>query len=362
MSVARGAMLFDAGIAPSGDACVEADTAESNIPSTPPLMAHPKGMIMGSMPADTDGASPQAATTMTAGAALRSHRFIWDVELQSELEAHAVHLNRMWDKHQLAKVAKENYKLLKQGSYVDTSNQRHSLQVPSSFTSTTHALPSTASLSATVRHPQTRLCVARMDTASAARGMAALGEPAACLNFANQFHAGGGYLNGARAQEEDLCRLMPPLYTQLTKLRYPIKEHEAHFTRTLLARSAGTYKLEGPPLAVDIITAAMPNLNAYGAPKMAPRSHQWVANVKLRIRAVLHAAREQGCASLVLGAFGCGAFGNPPDAVAGIFRHCLNSDEFRGAFRTVVFAIIDPKPSDVGNFASFADALTSLCK
>merc|ERR1712070_373511 len=43
-----------------------------------------------------------------------------------------------------------------------------------------------------------------------------------------------------------------------------------------------------------------------------------------------------------LGAWGCGAFGNPPDLVARLFREQLSSPEFRGAFSEVVFAIVDP--------------------
>jgi len=157
---------------------------------------------------------------------------------------------------------------------------------------------------------------------------------------------------------------MPPLYSSLAKLRYPFKDNECHFTRTWLARTAGTYNLDGPPLAVDILTAAMPNLHGFGAQsgRMQARSERWASNVKLRIRAVLHAAKEEGAEALVLGAFGCGAFGNPPDAVAMLFRHCLQSDEFRGCFRTVIFAILEPKSSDAGNSAAFADALSALCK
>ena len=50
------------------------------------------------------------------------------------------------------------------------------------------------------------------------------------LNFANAHHAGGGYLRGARAQEEDLCRLMPTLYTALKRLDYPLAEDQAHYS------------------------------------------------------------------------------------------------------------------------------------
>ena len=60
----------------------------------------------------------------------------------------------------------------------------------------------------------------------------------------------------------------------------------------------------------------------------------------LRLRAVLTAARRSGHATLVLGAFGCGAFGNPAGPVAAAFRAQLAAPEFRGAFRRVVFAVL----------------------
>ena len=58
----------------------------------------------------------------------------------------------------------------------------------------------------------------------------------------------------------------------------------------------------------------------------------------------------------MVGAFGCGAFANPPDMVAKIFAEVLASDEFRGAFSTVVFAILEFQGSDAGNVAAFARA------
>ena len=132
--------------------------------------------------------------------------------------------------------------------------------------------------------------------------------------------------------------------------------------RRWLARAAGSYELDGPPLLVSIISAAMPNLEG-GAFSNAPRagSAAWKDTVRKRIRAVLHAAKAEGCETLILGAFGCGAFGNPPEAVAQIFKHCLKSDEFRGCFRIVLFAILEARAADNGNCAAFADALVSLC-
>merc|ERR1711948_92675 len=89
-----------------------------------------------------------------------------------------------------------------------------------------------------------------------------------------------------------------------------------------------------------------------------PGSVEWKASVTLRMRAVLHTARESGLPNLVLGAWGCGAFGNPPGKVAALFREQLSSDEFRGAFHIVVFAVVDP--SGDGNIGPFRQEIVRM--
>jgi len=54
---------------------------------------------------------------------------------------------------------------------------------------------------------------------------------------------------------------------------------------------------------------------------------------------MLRAAAKNGCKELVLGAWGCGAFGNDPNVVAGHFRTALLDDELGRCFDKVVFAI-----------------------
>ena len=52
---------------------------------------------------------------------------------------------------------------------------------------------------------------------------------------------------------------------------------------------------------------------------------------------------EFGYQSLVLGAWGCGAFGNDPVRCAAEFRYAFEN-KFRRAFSNVVFAITDCSP------------------
>jgi len=77
-----------------------------------------------------------------------------------------------------------------------------------------------------------------------------------------------------------------------------------------------------------------------------------------RVFRALSIFHEQGVTELVLGAFGCGVHGNHPESVAKIFRDILDN-EFKGHFRTVVFAI---QPSRHGNYRAFTsvfpDAVT----
>lgn len=212
----------------------------------------------------------------------------------------------------------------------------------------------------------TEVCVANCDTASAA---IALGTERTCaLNFANAVTAGGRYRSGGMAQEEDLCRLIPQLYPSLAAAaragQYPIQPGTALLTSGVrIARHPGSYKRckaatmpaataagSGPSdqcssgglCEVAIITAAMPCGEADRRPKGGWANSPWADSVKLRIRSVFAAAATSGRPNLVLGAFGCGAFGNPPGPVGAIFRDVLASSEFRGCFAKVVFAVIDP--------------------
>lgn len=63
---------------------------------------------------------------------------------------------------------------------------------------------------------------------------------------------------------------------------------------------------------------------------------------------------ENGQRTLVLSAFGCGAFRNPPRHMAELFREELSSPEFRSAFHRIVFAILnDHNAGSRGNYAPF---------
>ena len=86
-------------------------------------------------------------------------------------------------------------------------------------------------------------------------------------------------------------------------------------------------------------------------PKGGWLASPWAEDVSERIRTVLHAAKSTKHANLVLGAWGCGAFGNPTAPVAALFKKHLASEEFRGAFEHVVFAILDPLGT--GNLGPF---------
>ncbi len=81
-----------------------------------------------------------------------------------------------------------------------------------------------------------------------------------------------------------------------------------------------------------------------------------------KVNELFRAAHRSGCTVLVLGALGCGVFRNPPRQVAMIFREALRSEEFRHAFKHVVFAIIDSRGVTYGgletsNCATFTEML-----
>ncbi len=80
------------------------------------------------------------------------------------------------------------------------------------------------------------------------------------------------------------------------------------------------------------------------------------AEAKRRIRAQLETLRRAGLRRVVLSAFGCGAFQNPADRVAALYRAALEDN--LEAFEEVVFAIFAPGYGP-NNFTPFATAFAS---
>ena len=184
----------------------------------------------------------------------------------------------------------------------------------------------------------------------------ALAGPVAVLNFSSARNPGGGYLNGAQAQEEALCRASA-LYTCLIEVREFYDHHRAHrdpfYTDRVIHSPAVPVfrddrgRLLDEPHTAGFLTAAAPNAGVVlrTAPERAAELPRALA---VRAERVLETAAAHGYRRLVLGAWGCGVFQNDPAQVAGAFRALLGpGGRFASVFEQVVFGILDRTPGNV---------------
>ena len=168
------------------------------------------------------------------------------------------------------------------------------------------------------------------------------GRRALALNFANPVHAGGGYVMGAKAQEESLCRASGLYYTISRETRY-YSDNIPHYltgcTDNIIYSvnvpviRDDSFKLLDEPIMADFITSAA--VNRYGA----RISHKHANEIMdRRIRKIISFAASKEPELLILGAYGCGAFGNRRDEVLPMFEAAIN--DLTGGIRTeIVFAI-----------------------
>ena len=168
------------------------------------------------------------------------------------------------------------------------------------------------------------------------------------MNFANAIQPGGGFLNGARAQEESLCR-NSTLYLSLTS----DKAREMYnYNKNNLNPLDSDYILITPdvcvfrdlngeflqePYNVSVVTIPAPNKN--GRAKNVEQS-TLDEIMTHRLRRMLYTAARYGYRNIVLGAWGCGAFGHDAEIVAGYFYKLFFEERFDEFFDNVAFAIL----------------------
>ena len=189
----------------------------------------------------------------------------------------------------------------------------------------------------------------------------------AVLNFANAYSPGGGVTNGAMAQEECLCR-SSSLYNALT-IPYLLKNYynwnkkntgDMGTDAVIYSPAVTVFKTDDAIpqqmnqwFAVDVLTCAAPYFNP---DKRKPVSMEKLEKVfRDRIKNIIEVASARNVDILILGAFGCGAFNNPPDLVAGVFRYLLVDTGYGRLFKKTVFAIKKNNEENT-NLAAFQKA------
>jgi len=190
------------------------------------------------------------------------------------------------------------------------------------------------------------------------------GKKVCCLDFANYYSIGGAPWS-AGAQEESMCRCST-LYPCLCARKQDF--YEKHIREdiagvidymgsddlifipgvTVFKTDESEPKLmpEHDWYNVDVIVAAAPELD-WDSEEPGFRKV-----MEQRIKRILDVASREGEVVLVLGAFGCGAFCNPPEVVADIFASLIRGYDFE----TVEFAVFC-RDSETKNYSVFKAAM-----
>lgn len=174
----------------------------------------------------------------------------------------------------------------------------------------------------------------------------------ALLDFASYHNPGGGYDNGAWAQEEALCSesILFNVIDQFYDWYYAPhkKTHRGGlYTSDALYLSDIVFERDGNPTACDVIVMAAPN--ARNAREKGISEGEISQAMRERVFSVMNIAADNGVDTLVAGAFGCGVFANDPYEVAEMFKEWI--DENPGVIGRVVFGI----PGDGDNYQAFCD-------
>ena len=203
-------------------------------------------------------------------------------------------------------------------------------------------------------------------------------------NFASASNPGGGVVNGASAQEECLCRcsglffclnsptIWDGFYKPHRDAHDPIHNDDIIYTPgvTVFKTDTASPQLmnESEWYDVDVITCAAPNLrnqpsNRYNS---GDGNRQVMINDKdlltlheKKLRRILEVVLSEGCDTVILGAFGCGAFQNNPEVVALAGKNVIR--DYLHAFKNIEFAVYC-SPRDDRYFIIFERVLKPYCK
>ena len=197
------------------------------------------------------------------------------------------------------------------------------------------------------------------------------GQGVCVLNFASSKNPGGGVEWGSTAQEECLCRcstlfanLIHPkcldrFYYPHRRFRGTLYNDDCIYTPNVVVFKSDTAKPRLLPRdqwrRLNLITCAAPNLrpDRDGNPVRITDGQLEKLHIQ-RMERILQIAAAKGNEVVILGAYGCGAFKNPPEVVAAAMKKAV--EKYKHHFRAIEFAVYC-RPDDDWNYRVFRRVL-----
>ena len=224
-------------------------------------------------------------------------------------------------------------------------------------------------------YPSTKVEVLNEDCLIVYQRLLARGFHPLLLNMANAKTTGGGYRKGDGAQEENLFRrsnyyrsldlelddgqpthrsLWTSTSVPFREKIYPIADFGAIYTSGLTVfrqtEEKGYALMDEPMSNVCALAIA-----AYRKPRLTDSNllqPKYSIGTRKKVETIFAIGQHQQHDCLVLSAFGCGAFHNPPAHLAQIFKSVI--EQYAGFFQKIVFAIIDDHNAAHGNYRPFS--------
>ena len=194
---------------------------------------------------------------------------------------------------------------------------------------------------------QLTIIVENISTVDAIRKLVLEGkEKIGVLNFASAKNPGGGFLNGAKAQEESLAAsstlyrtliVHEEYYRENRKCNSMIYTNHAIYSPDVVFFRDGSFRLT-EPVKASVLT--LPAVNMGQVIQKGEDVEAAKNAMKQRMTLALAIFANEGAKNLVLGAYGCGVFRNEPKDVAIWWKELLDT-EMGKYFDLVFHAVLD---------------------
>lgn len=159
------------------------------------------------------------------------------------------------------------------------------------------------------------------------------------LNFASYTQPGGGFLSGSVAQEEALCResILYPVLKSFDKEWYqPHRDFPVEGYSSVCLLTPGVLFIRGQKQVIaDVMTVAAVNHKALFNMSRADAYKLMCGRMEYAYKCM----NSLGASRVILGAWGCGVFGNDPATIAGYWKEIYEADKRR--YKEVVHAVPD---------------------